>query len=150
MIENNIENMFGIEKNINLRILSFGCNSIRKITSLTALENLESLFLYNNKISKVEGLDSLKSLKVLNLAGNNIKNIGTTMDKLISIKEINLGSNKVTHFKEIINLTRLSTLQTLILSDPHFGDNPVCMLSNYQTYVLYYLSQILCLDTLKI
>jgi hypothetical protein len=34
--------------------------------------------------------------------------------------------------------------------DPHYGDNPICNLCNYQTYVLYHLPNLGKLDTLYI
>ena len=41
-------------------------------------------------------------------------------------------------------------LTSICFADPHYGDNPVCRLCNYQTYVLYHLNHITMLDTLKI
>lgn len=38
----------------------------------------------------------------------------------------------------------------LAFYDPHFGENPICNLCNYQTYVLYHLRNIIKLDTLII
>ena len=38
------------------------------------------------------------------------------------------------------------SLRRLSFSDPHFGDNPVCHLCNYQTYVIYHLTQLTSLD----
>lgn len=61
-----------------------------------------------------------------------------------------MADNRVGYFKEIHNLTRLPKLKKLCFSDPHYGDNPVCNLCNYQTYVLYQLGQLEGLDTLLI
>jgi hypothetical protein len=41
-------------------------------------------------------------------------------------------------------------LKILAFYDPHFGENPICNLCNYQTYVLYHLRNITKLDTLSI
>jgi len=38
----------------------------------------------------------------------------------------------------------------LTFSDPHYGENPICHLCNYQTFVLYHLPQLKRLDTLNI
>lgn len=53
-------------------------------------------------------------------------------------------------FREIRNLCRLPNLIRLSLVDPHYGDNPVCRLCNYQTYVLYHLSQLTLFDTIQV
>lgn len=50
----------------------------------------------------------------------------------------------------MLNLNRLPNLKILSFYDPHFGENPICNLCNYQTYVLYHLRNIAKLDTLTI
>jgi hypothetical protein len=50
----------------------------------------------------------------------------------------------------VLNLNRLPNLKVLSFYDPHFGENPICNLCNYQTYVLYHLRNICKLDTLTI
>lgn len=47
-------------------------------------------------------------------------------------------------------MNRLPNLKMLSLYDPHFGENPICTLSNYQTYMLYHLKSICKLDTLHL
>lgn len=47
-------------------------------------------------------------------------------------------------------MNRLPGLRVLAFYDPHFGENPICNLCNYQTYVLYHLRNIYKLDTLII
>ena len=63
-----------------------------------------------------------------------------------SLEELNLAGNQVSSFREILSLSRLSSLRSLSFSDPHFGDNPICKLCNYQTYVTFHLSQLNSLD----
>ena len=63
---------------------------------------------------------------------------------------MNISGNKICSFKEALNLNRLPNLRILAFYDPHFGENPICNLCNYQTYVLYHLRNIYKLDTLII
>ena len=64
-----------------------------------------------------------------------------------SLEELNLSQNKISSFRDILNLSRLRSLKSLSLIDPHFGDNPICRLCNYQTYVTYHLPGLQSLDT---
>ena len=67
-----------------------------------------------------------------------------------NLQELNLANNLIGSFKEILNLNRLPGLRNVCFSDPHFGDSPVCNLCNYQTYILYHLSQLSSLDTMLV
>ncbi|CAM9515850.1 unnamed protein product, partial [Choristocarpus tenellus] len=60
-----------------------------------------------------------------------------------SLTDVNLACNKIGRFKDLQPLSHLEDLRSLTLQDPHFGDNPVCGLPNYQTYVSYHLTQVL-------
>ena len=62
------------------------------------------------------------------------------------LEELNLAHNRISSFRDILNLARLGSLKSLSFSDPHFGDNPICKLCNYQTYVTYHLTQLASLD----
>ena len=90
------------------------------------------------------------SLKELNLSGNKIENIGMGLDGLIQLDELSIACNKVGNFKEVLNLNRLPNLRICSFQDPHYGDNPICNLCNYQTFVLYHLPNLAKLDTLSI
>ena len=48
--------------------------------------------------------------------------------------------------QDIANLARLPALKHLSLADQHWGDNPVCSLCNYATYVLYQLPGLVTMD----
>lgn len=62
------------------------------------------------------------------------------------LEELNLSRNKISSFRDILYLSRLDSLKSLSLMDPHFGDNPICRLCNYQTYVTYHLAELQSLD----
>lgn len=89
-------------------------------------------------------------MKQLWLAGNQVDSIKTSLDQLGELIDLNVSGNKICSFKEVLNLNRLAKLKTLAFYDPHFGENPICNLCNYQTYVLYHLRNITKLDTLSI
>ena len=111
---------------------------------------LETLWLCDNKIDRLEGLDKLINLKQFWIAANQIDSLRVSLDKLKSLQDLNISGNKICSFKEALNLNRLPGLRILAFYDPHFGENPICNLCNYQTYVLYHLRNINKLDTLVI
>ena len=61
-------------------------------------------------------------------------------------EELNVSENKISSFRDILNLSRLKSLKSLSFTDPHFGDNPICRLCNYQTYVTYHIPGLQSLD----
>lgn len=148
-----IETIKGFDKlGRNLLELHLGNNRIRRIRGLDALVNLEKLWLDENRIESIgEGsLNSLAKLRELNLASNRIESIGMSLDGLVSLEELNISNNKIGNFKEVLNLNRLPNLRICTFQDPHYGENPICNLCNYQTYVLYHLPNLSKLDTLYI
>ncbi|CAJ1025704.1 putative dynein light chain [Leishmania braziliensis MHOM/BR/75/M2904] len=70
----------GLKELKNLKVLSLGRNSIRKLEQLD-LPQLEQLWASYNKIDKLTGLDKLKGLRVLYLS-NNLINSWTEIDRL--------------------------------------------------------------------
>jgi Leucine-rich repeat (LRR) protein len=140
--------MKGFDKCSNLKSLYISSNRIKKIRGLDKLANLQKIWLDQNRIETLEGLGKLANLKELNISQNRIDSIGTGLDGLHSLHELNISANKVGNFKEVLNLNRLTKLQSCIFSDPHYGDNPICNLCNYQTYILYHLPNLNRLDTM--
>ena len=61
------------------------------------------------------------------------------MDGLFNLEDLNISANRVGNFKEVLNLNRLSKLANCTFSDLHYGENPICNLCNYKTYILYHL-----------
>ncbi|CAD8078760.1 unnamed protein product [Paramecium sonneborni] len=148
--ENQIVKLTGLKGTTNLKALYISHNAIQKLEGLEQLTKLETLWLCDNKIDTIQNLDQLQNLKQLWLAANSISNLRTSLDKLKSLYDLNISGNKICSFKEALNLNRLPNLKVLAFYDPHFGDNPICNLCNYQTYVLYHLRNIFKLDTLMI
>jgi hypothetical protein len=67
-----------------------------------------------------------------------------------SLTSVNLADNRIGSFKEIAAVARLPKLKELCFADPHWGDNPVSTLCNYQTYVLFTIPSLAVLDTLPL
>uniref|UniRef100_A0A3B3TFY9 Leucine rich repeat containing 9 n=1 Tax=Paramormyrops kingsleyae TaxID=1676925 RepID=A0A3B3TFY9_9TELE len=137
----------GLQTCIQLQKLYLYDNKISKIENLEKLENLEVLWLSNNCIALIEGLDTLWNLRELNLADNAIERVEHSLDLNINLQNLNLSGNKISSLKELTNLARLPALKELGLMDPQYGANPVCLLCNYATHLLYHMPGLQRLDT---
>ncbi|XP_055217915.1 leucine-rich repeat-containing protein 9 [Gorilla gorilla gorilla] len=145
-----IEKIEGLQECRNLEKLYLYFNKISKIENLEKLIKLKVLWLNHNTIKNIEGLQTLKNLKDLNLAGNLINSIGRCLDSNEQLERLNLSGNQICSFKELTNLTRLPCLKDLCLNDPQYKTNPVCLLCNYSTHVLYHLPCLQRFDTLDV
>ena len=67
---NQIKEITGLEKFVNLKILKIANNQILRINGLDNLNKLQNLSLRNNNISEIMGLENLTNLKHLDLSGN--------------------------------------------------------------------------------
>ena len=85
-------------------------------------------------MQNLEGLDGLENLSQLWISGNQIEEIKVSLDKLVKLTDLNISGNKICSFKEALNLNRLPNLKILGFYDPHFGENPICNLCNYQVH----------------
>ncbi|CAN0580133.1 unnamed protein product [Ectocarpus sp. 12 AP-2014] len=94
----------------------------------------------------MDGLSSLGALEDLWLCRNRLTEIGDGLPLGRTLREVNLAHNQLGCFKELLKLAPLEELRSLTLQDIHFGDNPVCGLSNYKTFVAYHLTQLTSLD----
>jgi hypothetical protein len=172
--DNSIRAISGLDYCTNLRELQLNGNQIERIEGLQQLPALEVLMLCDNKVSSMDGIEHCRSLKRLWLAGNRISCVGTyvvrgfvstvffwyflinsvaflsVLDSLQALEELNLAENLISSFAEIPNFARLGALKALYLSDPHFGENPVCALSNYRTYAVNQLGFLSILDAVRI
>ncbi|XP_058595190.1 leucine-rich repeat-containing protein 9 isoform X3 [Neofelis nebulosa] len=145
-----IEKIGGLQECRNLEKLYLYFNKISKIENLEKLLRLEVLWLNHNTIKNIEGLQTLKNLNDLNLAGNLISSIGRCLDPNEQLERLNLSGNQICSFKDLTNLTRLHHLKDLCLNDPQYKTNPVCLLCNYSTHVLYHLPSLQRLDTFDV
>ncbi|XP_078381877.1 leucine-rich repeat-containing protein 9-like isoform X2 [Oculina patagonica] len=122
-------------------------NKISKIENISHLEHLNVLWLNSNKINEIEGLEGLLYLLDLNLAGNQITKIGNSLNGNINLKTLNLSANRIASLKDLTNLSQLPCLESLSLKDPVYGPNPVALLCNYSTHLLYHLPNLCRVDS---
>ncbi|KAM6969606.1 leucine-rich repeat-containing protein 9 [Tautogolabrus adspersus] len=147
VVQCNLTEISGVENCQQLKKLYLYNNHICEIKNLQMQGDLEVLWLNNNCISQIQGLNSLQNLKELNLADNNIEKIGHGLDPNVSLQNLNLSGNKISSFKELTKIAHLPHLKELALKDPTSTTNPVCLLCNYATHVLYHMPGLQRLDT---
>ncbi|ETO64604.1 hypothetical protein F444_17898 [Phytophthora nicotianae P1976] len=133
-----------------LKQLNLSANKIRRLENLDLLVNLETLWVNQNQLERLDGLWRLTKLTQLWACRNRIDRIDTALNCCVNLTELNLSDNKLSSFKGLLSLMNLDQLTVLILSDPHFGDNPVCRLCNYQTYLMCQLPRLNFLDTVEL
>lgn len=145
-----VERIANLENCKKIRKLNLSCNRIRRIEKVGHLVELEILWLNDNQIDSLDGLWKLTQLKQLWACRNKIERLDSALSCCVNLTELNLADNRLCSFKSLLSLTNLDQLSVLTLSDPHYGDNPVCKLCNYQTYLMCHLSRLSCLDTVEL
>ncbi|XP_061113948.1 leucine-rich repeat-containing protein 9 [Conger conger] len=146
VVECQLTKISGLQTCSQLQKLFIYDNKISKIENLEMLDCLQVLWLNSNCITLIEGLDTLQNLQELNLADNAIERIGHSLDCNSGLENLNLSGNKISSFKELTHLARLPNLKSLGLQDPQSVPNPVCLLCNYSTHVLYHMPGLRRLD----
>ena len=146
--ENQLTNLNGVEKLINLEELQVNFNQIEKIEGISELYNLQKFWISENKIQVIEGLP----INIINFwaANNLIQNIPDDFDKYEKLEFINLSGNFISDLKDIYILEKLKSLKRLYLSDINFGENPICQYSNYRQILIHIFKDIECLDQVQI
>lgn len=143
--DNKISKLEGLNYNVRLEKLVLFNNSLSRIENLDQLAALRELDLSQNRIEVIENLNCLEQLEKLNLAMNAIERVGGRINSLTGLVELNLSGNKISNVEEVKQLKELSNLKALYFRDPHFGENPICKIYNYQvrathqTYILFHL-----------
>jgi Leucine-rich repeat (LRR) protein len=173
IMQQSLERIEGLEACAQLRHLWVVECRVRKMEGLGACSRLERLYLYGNAIRTVEGLDAaasslntlwlcdndievvpdlgyLAALKELNLARNRVERCADATRECSKLVSLNVAANAIDSFKEVRGFGRLRALKELALSDPHWGANPVCRLSNYHTFALCAVPRLAVLDTTPI
>ncbi|XP_029982636.1 leucine-rich repeat-containing protein 9-like isoform X2 [Sphaeramia orbicularis] len=150
VVECHLTKISGLENCLQLEKLYLYDNKITEINNLEMQINLQVLWLNNNCITEIQGLTSLQNLEELNLSENEIEKIGQSLDLNVSLQNINLSGNKIRSFKELTMLAHLPNLRELALQDHTSTPNPVCLLCNYATHVLYHMPGLQYLDTYEV
>jgi Leucine-rich repeat (LRR) protein len=142
-----IENLEACRK---LKKLNLSSNNIQSMEPVSMLDALEELWLCDNSIERLEGLWRATKLTTLWVCRNRIERIDSALNACVNLVELNLADNRIFSFKSLLSLANLDQLSVLTLSDPHYGENPVCRLCNYQTYVMCQLTRLSWLDTVEL
>ncbi|MFX1257954.1 MAG: leucine-rich repeat domain-containing protein, partial [Promethearchaeota archaeon] len=106
---NQISEIKGLENLYNLKELVLNSNQIPEIKGLENLKKLEKLDLKNNQINELKALENLRNLEYLNLPKNEIREI-KGLDNLINLKQLVLNFNLITEVKGLGNLSHLEIL----------------------------------------
>ncbi|KAM6912256.1 leucine-rich repeat-containing protein 9 [Xenentodon cancila] len=146
IVQCNLTEISGLQNCKKLEKLYLYDNQIYEIKNLELQVNLEVLWLNNNRITKIQGLDTLLKVKELNLADNTIEKIGHNLDPNVNLEILNLSGNKISSFKELAQLAHLPHLRELALQEPMSTPNPVCLLPNYATHIIYHMPGLQRLD----
>ncbi|KAM9354856.1 leucine-rich repeat-containing protein 9 [Pholidichthys leucotaenia] len=147
IVQCHLTEISGLQNCLQLEKLYLYDNKISEINNLEMQVKLEVLWLNNNCITRIQGLNTLKNLKELNLADNLIEKIGHGLDSNVRLENLNLSGNKINSFKELTPLSHLSHLREFALNDPVSTPNPVCLLCNYATHILYHMPGLQTFDT---
>ena len=149
MTECGLKRMSGIEACTQLAHLDLSHNKLAEMEPdvLSHLGRLKTLWLNDNAIERVQGLEACGLLSCLWLGANRIVGLCDALSASTHLEELNLAGNLISNFKDIPNLARMRRLSSLCFSEPHFGDNPLCSLCNYQTYLLFHMTHLKVFDT---
>eukprot|EP00794_Sanderia_malayensis_P011828 gene11828-13054_t len=147
LCECSIQIIEGLDANTMLKKLYLYDNMIEKIQNLSHLLKLEVLWLNGNEIAKIEGIANLDNLREVNLAENKISEIGHTFDGNKKLVSINLSGNLITSFKDLTNLCNLPCLKSLSFKEPLYRANPVSLMCNYSTFILFHFPHLDFLDS---
>ncbi|ORY40328.1 L domain-like protein [Neocallimastix californiae] len=148
--ETKITKIKGLDVCNKLEELYLYANKIKKIEGLCNNIHIKKLWLFSNEIEKIENISHLKQLEDLNISGNKIKYIKNSLAENTNLKILSIAGNQLSSFNDVLNLTRLLKLETLILQSQLFENNPLCELLNYQTYIIFHMTYIKQLDDIEI
>jgi Leucine-rich repeat (LRR) protein len=106
-------------------------NKIAAFPNIADLVQLESLSLAMNPLSANPCFPTLPALIFLNLTGIRICVIDCSIQNRENLENLKLNGDFINDFQVIDILGSLECLTELTLADPKFGENPICLLSNY-------------------
>lgn len=113
LYDNAIEQISGLENNLELEVLDLSFNNIRHVSRIAHLPKCHTLFLVQNKIAHIRPTDlqppiSL-SLRSLELGGNRLRSL-ENLSQLTNLEELWVGKNKITSLDGIASLKKLKIL----------------------------------------
>jgi Leucine-rich repeat (LRR) protein len=135
--ENELTTLEGLSSCGGLKCLYCCSNAISSFEGVIShLSLLETLWLADNRLAGLQGLETLPQLIELNVAQNRITKCNGVFDNSLQLKVLDLSQNRIANFAELSELACLPHLEELNLSNPDWGENPVCSLSNYSTHMV--------------
>jgi Leucine-rich repeat (LRR) protein len=121
-------------------------NDISVLCNLEQCPRLRKLWLFQNKITSIKGgLSGLTDLEECWLQGNTITSLAG-IERCKNLKDLSLAGNPISEFSELKRLDSLPYLESLSLSDIHFGQCTVAMAPGYREFVICFLAQVKTLD----
>ena len=147
--QNEIEELDGIDKLINLESLQLNFNNIEKIPPFfSSLQNLHTFWICENNISILENIP--KSVKSFWIANNEIETIPEDFDKLINLENLNISGNFIDDLRDLYTLGKIKSLKRIYLNDINFGENPICQFDNYRKIMVYIFNYVDIIDQVKL
>ena len=98
-----IEDLTGIDRLANLRVLRLSANAFSDISPLQMLKRLEELDLGQNNITDAGGLTALGTLQVLVLSNNQLTEIGP-LAQLTRLRQLDLDRNQISNLAPLRGL----------------------------------------------
>lgn len=127
-------------------------NQITSIVSLSGCPKLQKLWLFQNQLTSasIQSLfQNLPDLEELWLQGNLLTTL-VGFNTFPKLRKLALAGNPIRHYEELQYLSSLNYLQDISFNDFHFGRCPIVEdYSQYKSFALLYLKQILILDGVK-
>jgi Leucine-rich repeat (LRR) protein len=124
---NNLTNLNGIEKLINLKKLDCSFNNLISLEGIENLINLKELHCPKNNLTNLNGIENLIDLKDLVCSHNNLTSLNG-FENLINMEELWCSNNNLTNLNGIENLI---DLRELWCSNNNFSNDYKKYLINY-------------------
>ncbi len=147
--DNHLTSLNGVEPLTQLKKLSAARNFITDVVSWSDLHPHSSASAPSSSSSSSNTSSTAAKSSPSAASGGG----ALCLDPLKQLEELNLSDNRLTHFNTLrswFNRARLPRLRVLALSDPHYGDNPMCALSHYHTVALVALPHLVVFDGIKL
>ncbi len=118
--KSSIGSLTGLEKAVNLEVLSLQGNSITDLTPLQSLTKLEDLDLRENQITDLQALQSLTNLEKLNLSSTPVENLGP-ISGLQELERLYLQYTLISN-DDLELIAGLENLNGLFVSSPNISN----------------------------
>lgn len=139
---NPIGEMISNKDIVNCRELHLAGRSISVLCNFERFKNLSVLWLNNNKLKDLSGLDHNFRIRSLYCHCNQLRFLGNSLDKFLSLNNLTLNDNHIDNMEDVLNSLRgMKYLESLDLYN-----NPVAQEDNYRTRIIVELPSLQVLD----